>query len=128
MTHRSKIATLMILLLAAGLLLCACNVSSSGSFAIRNQRHHMKEGDIANSYEYFNGTRTYSLKIKEGATLKISVTNTSGALGVSVSGPKGTVLSESPADGSYDIPITDEGSWSVALTASDHQGSYSITW
>ena len=127
MCNRKSRLALMLVVLLAGLLLSAC-VNSGGFYSIRNEHHHMTDGDISNNYTYFRGDRVYSMKLKAGDTLKISITTETGTLGFTVTGPNGDILKETEASGDYQVAIDTEGSWSVTLSASEHKGSYSISW
>ena len=128
MRHSEKRILLAVILLIALFMLCACGVSSSGSFTSSGLSHSMSDGRISAEYRNFNGNRTYSITLKQGDVLKISVKGESGTLGFSVSGPDGEAQKEDAASGDYEIPVEKEGSWSVTVTAQDHQGSYLITW
>ena len=128
MKRSQKRILLAVILLAALFTLCACGVSSSGSFTSIGLSHSMSDGQISAEYRSLNGNRTYSMTLKKGNVLKISVKGTAGTLGFSVSAPDGLIQTEESASGDYEFPVEKEGSWSVTVTAANHQGSYLITW
>ncbi len=128
MNRYSKATLLMALLLAAALLLCACgSVSSSGKYSASKSNQHMEEGNISFTYANFNGNRTYSFTLKQGAVLKINVTTQGGDMSMVVSGP-GIALAEESVSGEYTVTAEKEGACSVTFNGTDHQGGYTITW
>ncbi|MGM9681945.1 MAG: hypothetical protein ACI3XR_10640 [Eubacteriales bacterium] len=84
------------------------------------------------SYEKFDGTKEYSIRVKDGETLavKVSIVTEGGSLALTIA-----QNGDQPAYRGKDLPTTDftvylkeAGTYTVTLTADEHSGSYSLDW
>ena len=85
------------------------------------------------SYMKFDGMKQYRLRTKQDNTIvRVDVESISGTLSIKVTsaGNRDELVfyKENIESGSFTFTVPEKGSYTVAMTADEHEGSYALDW
>ena len=120
-----KKAVFLTILVALVILTFGC-INSTGSFVVTSCVSNQTKNAFSMSYDSFNGYKTYSFKVNDGASLSVRFVTDSGTLSCEVRDANGNEYyrNDNVLSGSLTIPLGDSGKYYVTLTADHHTGAF----
>ncbi|MEI6100409.1 MAG: hypothetical protein WCP73_01105 [Eubacteriales bacterium] len=107
-------------------------IKARGRYIFKKSKSIKTPHSIATSYESFNGYYSILFHLDEAESYDfiISVTSDAGQLDISVIGPNEISLFNKTNLSSSDIQLRfdTQGDYNITLEASNHKGSYKLTW
>lgn len=115
-------------------LVCILNGCTTGSGTAKNASELNTTTKISMLYENFNGYKETKIEVKEGepAVVTVNIVTESGSIDAYIAKDNNTDLcayeGHDIPTSSFTVTLSEQGIYTVRITATDHSGSYSFSW
>ena len=123
------IRLIVILAFVAMLLLSGC--TRGGMYVVLMGKVDVQDEEISGSYQYFNGNFFRTLELDEGNTINIDFSHITqkGSISIKVFDKDGEeILSISESEENIQLPINEEGEYTIKAVGSKHKGKFEVDW
>ena len=117
--------------LVALLALCAFGcIRTTGHYRTTMCISNQTNSAFSMEYESLDGDRTYTFDVEKDTVLNVKIVTEKGTLSCVVTdkGGKEYYRNDDAQTEEFTVELGEKGRYSVAMTAKDHKGSFSVSW